>query len=258
LRDNYNNYTFVQNAPPVAFSSFIDEDNISHAFTINGQTYWSGFARGTGAGGFHLVVLDRTTLALKQNAWWLATAGSNELNEIVNDINGLNSYNNLFFFATFGDTRYTAPTGPAGTQARGNWFNASNTMAALGGTQQVFYLMNNPENNPAQSDSYTLVGAFQDTTPLPTGLENVYAAEKSSVIARETETTLMLNAYGISSEVEGILKMDNQGYYSAHAMDYNVGFTSDATADALGASLLPPTPWPLPGSDPANAQAAYT
>ncbi len=255
LRDNYNNYTFAQNAPIIAFSSGVDTQNVSHRFTINGVDYWSGFA-GKGGGGFHIVILDGTTLALKQNQWVRAMPDASELDYVSKLINQYNSYNDLIFLAAFGDTTYTPNTANVA-----RWYSlAHNLIPALGGTEQVFYLMNNQEHAPPkQIDDYTLIGGFVDSKNLYawTGLQGETGAEMSSVIARETEKT------PLSSELQGFLELGHEGYYRAKQYGHAVGLNHDVqlatgtNAELLSASRLDPIPWPFPGPDQAKSQAAY-
>jgi hypothetical protein len=165
------------------------------------------------------------------------------------------SYNNLIFFAAFGNTQYN-------TSVRPTWFAFSQQVVSpLGGTPQVFFLVNNP-NQPTQFvDDYTLVGGPIDDTShviyyyrgqyelyhfYPTGLEGEVGAELSSVIARETE------AMAQPSLIEGLLEMDHEGYYGAKQFGHNVGMTSDTIARLVNASVQPPVLWP---SGP-NAQAS--
>ncbi len=256
VRDNFNNYTYAQNAPPVSFSSGVDTTNVSHRFTINGVDYYSGFARngkGGQLGGFHVVILDRTTLALKQNQWWQATVDQTAIQAVHNFLAQPSNmtYGSLVFFAAFGNTSYSGQT------ARNDWYDFSTLLPILGGTQQVFFLANNPQNpqppNVAFIDDYTLVGGPIDWNhAITTGLESEVGAELSSVISRETEL------YPLSSDMEGFLEMDHEGYYDAKVYGHNVGLSSVATAEMLSASLRNPTPWPFPGPDTAKSQAAYT
>ncbi len=261
IRDNFNNFTYAQNAPPVSFSSGLDNANVSHNFTINGVTIWSDFF-GTGNGGFHVVVLDRTTLNMvAQASFKHDPAGNSDLPSLQNFVNQYNTYGNLILLAAFANTTYTT-----NTANRAAWYSvAHNSIPQLGGTEQVFYLMNNQEHcssqppPPCQMDDYTLVGGFTDqlnTRVAQTGLENEVSAEMSSVIARETEAT------PLDSTIQGFLEMDHEGYYSAkqfgHAtgLSGDVGLSNPINAELLSASLRNPTPWPY-ASDPGK-QAAYT
>ncbi len=253
IRDNFYNYTYTQSAPSVAFSSYYDSQNISHNFTINGNSYWSGFAQGSGPGGIHVVILDRTTLSLKQNQWWLAQPDASEIQSVFNFLSdpAYNTYGNLIFLAAFGNTSYTTTPMTVATANRARWYQLAQMVGFLGGTEQVFYLVNNQEHSPPpQIDDYTLVGAFIDNRN--TGLQNTYYKEMSSVISRETE------AFPLNSDMEGLLKMDHQGFYSPGPVGHNLGLASVAIADAVSASLVSPTPWPFPGPDPAKSQVAYT
>ena len=253
VRDNFLNYTYVQTAPAVAFSSGIDTQNVSqpnmsHRFTINGTDYWSGFALGQ-VGGIHVVILDRTTLAMTQNQWWQAQSDASEVTAVSNFLANYGSQNNLIFMAFFGDTHYDTSSTAVAMANRLIWYNMSeNAILQLGGTQQVFYLMNNQEHAPPQQlDDYTLVGAYLDE--VNTGLQTQTYAEMSSIISRETEATPQ------PSLMEGFLHMDHQGYYSPGSHTHQFGMAIPAVADAVNASRLTPTPWPLPTQ---GSPAAYT
>jgi hypothetical protein len=263
IQDNFNNYTYAQNAPPVSFSSGLDNTNVSHRFTINDVDIWSNFF-GTGNGGFHVVVLDRTTLNMVDQASIKHDPnGNSELPALQNFVNQYNTYGNLILLAAFGNTAYQVSSKPVATANRAAWYSiAHNLIPLLGGTEQVFYLANNQEHcptlpppTPCQMDDYTLIGGPVDH--LDTGLENEVGAEMSSVIARETELT------PLDSTVQGFLEMDHEGYYSAKQFGHatglggDVGLSSPVNAELLSASLLNPTPWPFPGPNTAKAQAAY-
>ena len=251
IRDNFNNFTYAQNALPASFSTTTNKSTLVNTITVNGVPHMSGNLGGS-LGGFHLLVLNRTTLAVEQENTYPSSKSGNasEVTDLVNAIQGYASYGNLFIICAFGDTTYNGAS-------RSTWFAASTFMATIGGTQQVFYLMNNPENQPVNLDDYTLVGFFVDPTgrnhlPTTTGLESLVGAEMSSVIARETE------AYPHSSGMEGVLKLDHQGFYSPTSFGHKRGLATVAVTDALGSSLLNPTPWPFPGPDVTKSQAAYT
>ena len=253
VRDNFLNFTYVQTAPSVAFSSGIDTQNvsapnISHNFTINGTVYWSGFALGQ-VGGIHVVILDRTTLAMTQNQWWQAQPDASEVTAVNNFLANYGSQNNLIFMAFFGDTHYDTSSTSVAEANRLIWWNMSASFVKfLGGTQQVFYLMNNQEHAPPQQlDDYTLVGAFVDL--VNTGLQTQTYAEMSSIISRETEANPQ------PSLMEGFLHMDHQGYYSPGSYTHQFGMAIPAVADAVNASRFSPTPWPFPTQ---GSPAAYT
>src|SRR5271169_5525550 len=106
IRDNFNNFTYPQNAAPVSFSSGLDNANVSHRFTINGVDIWSNFF-GTGNGGFHVVVLDRNMLnVVDQASFKHDPAGNSELPALQNFVNQYNTYGNLILLAAFGNTTY--------------------------------------------------------------------------------------------------------------------------------------------------------
>ena len=247
VRDNYNSFTYAQNAPPVYFKTFTDKSVMQHTVTIDGTGYTSTLPTGA-PGGYHLVILNRNDLSLVQNQTFAARGDGSAADALFSAITGYQEYPYLFFVSAFGDTRY-AGSGAA----RASIYRASRLMAQLGGTQQVFYLLNNPEITPAPpSDDYTLVGFYVDGARLvATGLEGQVGAESSSVISKATER------YPLASDMEGLLRLDRQGYYSPGPAGHNLGLGSRLTAEVLSASLLAPTAWPYPGPDAAKSQAAY-
>jgi hypothetical protein len=251
IRDNFNNYTFAQNAPAARFASLTTNNGHSHNFTVNGVDYPSSSLNGAD-GGFHVLILNAKDLSLEQNVTFPSSMSGDatELNPMVSLINGYKSYGNLVFVAAFGLTTYNG-------SSRGTWYNASLLAPQLGGTQQVFYLLNNPALNPVVADDYSLVGSFQDGTftnvsrPQLTGLESQYNPEMSSVISRVTER------YPLNSDMEGILRVNNQGFYAATSYGHNIGLSTESNAQILSASLLAPVPWPFPGPSSGGSQAAY-
>jgi hypothetical protein len=275
VRDNHFTYTYVQNAPSMTFSSSYDSDNISHAFTINGNPIWSGSATGMGAyGGIHVVVVDRTNPnILVDNQWYPSDVCADEVGNHTESIGAYieigkyNTYAYLIFVAAFGASLYD-PGFPSCTYngvsypntARENWTDFAFLMNYLGGTWQTWFLMNYPNTQypplfnaipavPNFVDDYTLVGAFRDTAPY-IGL-NFVGAERSSVIARETEL------YPQSSEMEGVLTMDHQGYYSPAQYGHNLAlFDSNDNTFIGDTSRLNPVAWPMPGDT--SPQNAYT
>ncbi|MBV9036311.1 MAG: hypothetical protein JO182_17620 [Acidobacteriaceae bacterium] len=249
IRDNFQNYTYADSAPQVSFSTATDPGGLSHTITVDGVPYYSSSLNGS-QGGFHLLVLNSENLSVELNATYPSAQNGDgsEVAAMAAKIGSYASYGNLFIICAFGNTTYQG-------QYRSNWYQQSQFMAKLGGTQQVFYLLNNPENNPVNHDDYTLVGFFVDQQyahPVPTGLEGLVGAEMSSVIARETEVNPQ------SSDMEGVLKMGHQGYYVPGSYGHNHNLTNVTISEALSASLMPPTPWPFPVNNLAKSQAAYT
>jgi hypothetical protein len=248
VRDNYSNYTYVQNAAPVHFASQTDSKALTHTITVDGVPYTST-PLGGASGGFHLLILNRSDLSLQQHQTFAATGDGRDVTALYQAITGYKEYRSLFFVAAFGNTAYTG--GDASRQA---WYQASTLMAQLGGTQQVFYLLNNSGANPQPQDSYMLVGSFVDQSRgsvFGTGLENRYGAELSSVISRATQR------YPLPTDMEGLLVMNHQGFYDPGPTGHNLGLSSVTAAEVLSASLRDPIAWPLPGPDPDRSLAAY-
>jgi hypothetical protein len=259
IRDNYSNYTFAQNAydsytstqnaSTARFAFATDPSGLSHTISVNGTDYPTSSLNGS-KGGFHLLILNAKDLSVEQNVTFPSSKSgdASEVTQMTSMIDGYKSYGNLFFIAAFGNTTYNGAS-------RSNWYQASQVMNQLGGTQQVFYMVNNPEMNPVALDDYSLVGSFEDGSlntdpnPYPTGLESQYGAEMSSVISRATE----LNP--LSSDMEGVLRINNQGFYAPTSTGHNIGLSTDTNAQLLSASLLSPTAWPY--ANDSGKQAAY-
>lgn len=269
VRDNHYHYTFAQNAPLLQFSSVYDADNVSHGFTIDGRTIWSGFASvWPQQGGLHVVVVDsRDPRNVVENQWYPASPCANQLYGADGRggagalIGRYASPAYLVFVATFGDTRYDPLAvqcnyegAVAPNNARADTARFAALLDRLGGTWQVFFLNNFPNTGyPGNAgfadyqDEYTLVGAFRDA--VFTGLEGQRGAELSSVIARETMR------YPRPPRIEGVLALGNQGTYRPQLATHNLGLFNPNLLAVATASRLNPVPWPLPG-DTAPA-AAY-
>ncbi len=245
VRDNFNNFTYAQGRGPVSFSTATDLQSLTHTITIDGVDYVSDPLGGV-AGGFHLLILDRTDLSVQEHDTFPSTSDAGAATKVFEAITGYKEYGSLFLLSAFGDTTYDGAF-------RFDWYQTSQLMGDIGGTQQVFYLVNDPENDPPARDDYTLVGFFVDQSPsgINTGLENLVGAERSSVISRETEK------FPLSADMEGLLVVDNQGFFSPGATGPNLSMSSVLTAEIVSASLQGPTPWPYPGPSQAGSEAAY-
>ncbi|GJL70436.1 MAG: hypothetical protein NPIRA06_30710 [Nitrospirales bacterium] len=262
IRDNHRNFTFSRNDRLVSFSTATipnGPDGLTHTTTVDGVSYASGSLRGS-QGGFHLLILNSKDLSLVKNQTFPGKVDASHVNGLYDSITGYKSYGYLFFVAAFGDSRYFcypgSTSGPCG--ARATWYNGSQLMEALGGTQQVFYLANNPQVTPFRYDDYTLVGSFVDGVggeSTNTGLAQV-GAEMSSVISRETEGSPPIGM-NHGADMEGFLRVNSQGFYSPVSFGHRLNLSKTKIADILSASLLNPTPWPFPGPDPAGSKAAY-
>jgi hypothetical protein len=247
VRDNFGAFTYSPNGRAVSFSTRTTTNPLGHTITVDGVAYTAD-GLGGASGGIHLLILDRNTLQPVSHQTFPAASDASHALGLFNAVTGYKSYPYLFIISAFGDTGYDGG-------ARSTWYQTSQLMAQIGGTQQTFYLMNDPASDPPPTDDYTLVGFFVDqysgrVGPL-TGLENEVGAEQSSVIARETER------FPLDSDMEGILTVDHEGYYSPGTTGHRLGLSSVESAEILSASLLPPTPWPFPGPDPAKSMAAY-
>jgi hypothetical protein len=262
IRDNYRNFTFTQNARPIFFSTATDPNGpngLTHTITVDGVPYPSSSLAGS-QGGFHLLILNATDLTLVQNQTFPSKGDASEVTALYSAVTGYKSYGYLFFIASFGNTSYFCqPNSGAPCPARGNWYQGSQLMGNLGGTQQVFYLANNPQVQPFQYDTYTLVGSFTDggsPESTPTGLTQ-YAAEMSSIISRETEANPPASGPGTGADMEGFLRMNPQGFYSPASFGHRLTQDKTLISDIASASLLNPTPWSFPGPSPVGSTAAY-
>jgi hypothetical protein len=262
IADNHHNYTFTRNDRLISFSTATDADGPNgqtHTIIVDGIPYASRSLNGA-KGGFHLLILNSKDLSEVQNQTYPSTSDASEVNMLYDTITGYKSYGYLFFVAAFGDPSYFCqPVTHEPCAARANWYKASQLIRNLGGTQQVFYLANNPQVQPFQYDDYTLVGSFVDGVggeSTDTGLAQV-GAEMSSIIARETEAFPPPTGAGHGADMEGFLRMNNQGFYSPASFGHRLNLSKTTISDILSASLLNPTPWPFPGPDPAGSKAAY-
>lgn len=246
VRDNFGAFTYAPAGRPVSFSTATTSQPLGHTITVDGTAYATDALNGA-PGGIHLLILDRTTLAPVANQTFPATADAGHAQALFDAVTGYKSYPFLFIVSAFGDSGYQGAS-------RGTWFSTSQLIRQIGGTQQVFYLTNPPEDASPPQDDYTLVGFFVDDFPsgVATGLEGQVGAELGSVIARETER------YPLDSDMEGLLTIDHQGYYSPGPTGHALGLATVETSEILSASRLGHTPWPFPGPDPAKSMAAYT
>lgn len=271
IRDNYDNFTFVQTRRPVAFSIVTDANGpngLTNTVTVDGVPYVSQPLNGA-TGGFHLVILKSTNLhptESNSNRTFPSSGDGAAAQKMADVIGGYKSYPFLFFIAAYGDTSYFCQSNSGQPcAARGRWYQVSQLMKRLGGTQQVFYQANNPfyevENpdKPRQYDDYTLVGSFVDGVGGPakdTGLTQ-YGAEMSSVIDRETLASPPPAGPGHGEDMDGFLAVNNQGFYAPKNFGQHLNASNVASGDVLAASKLNPVAWPFPGPDPAKAKAAY-
>lgn len=247
VRDNFGAFTYAPSGRAVSFATETTTNPLGHTITVDGVNYVAD-GLGGASGGIHLLILDRTTLQPVTHQTFPAASDASHAQALFDAVTGYKSYPYLFIISAFGDTGYDGA-------ARGTWFQTSQLMAQIGGTQQTFYLVNDPADDPPPTDDYTLVGFFVDQVSgrvgPETGLEGEVGAEQSSVIARETER------FPLDSDMEGILTVDHRGYYGPGTTGHRLGLASVEAAEILSASLLGHTPWPFPGPDPAKSMAAY-
>jgi hypothetical protein len=109
IRDNYRNFTFAQNAPPVSFSTSTDLQTLTYTISVNGVAHVSASLQGA-PGGFNLLILNRKTLEVEQEEPFPSSQDASEVNDWYSAITGYKSYGNLFILCAFGDTTYTGNT----------------------------------------------------------------------------------------------------------------------------------------------------
>jgi hypothetical protein len=277
--DNYSNYTFMPTTRQVSFSivhgpsasaagaSLITVDNQqgccgssqlpSVTFQRNGQNY-------TQVGGFQLVVVDATTLQVIANATytipWVSSLpqGVENLRYLPSDLTNLfYSRRCLFFLTSIGDLTHDYPYGDgSGVGAQDVWDSVAQTVYSMGGTWEAFEQTDQADNpDPINTNAtglmdYTLVG---EQWTAASNIGQPYGAEAASTISRQN----ILNP--VPSNMEGILKVDHQGYYEPSNFSQYSGLLPSVVATLTSASLLPNTGWPLTGSaGTPGDNAAYT
>jgi hypothetical protein len=277
--DNNNAYTFTQTAPPVTFTIGVAPDssptNPKNLLTISTPTPVAGESADnlpvtqgadgkTHQGGFHLSVYDATTLQNYLNATYTILYSNpstlpqyvENLSQMPSDLDQFKSRRFLIFIASMGDLYHDGPYGTSGLSGEDIWDEIAQRIVRLGGTYVTFEMLNNVNFSSAQNgnssgnDDYALVGTpwiIESDIPAP------YAAEESSQISRQTTVT------PAASNMQGVLKVDREGYYAPGVHSNYEGFVPDVVTTMASASYLPPINWPLNGpTDTPQSQNAYT
>ncbi len=287
--DNNNNYTFTYAAPPVRFQMGPAPDDASKHILIlqipaaspvkfpGGQTTLQVESRKMPAGetgGFHLVILDATTLKVVINATYVTNPaycpGSCQsqgttiysVDQLPVLLRLIPSRGNLWFLGSFGSLAHDFPattTSPS-YQMQDVWDRVAQSVQDLGGTYATFAMLDNPalaQNDYDQyskdkvptDDDYNMVGQLWINA---SGVPNPYAAEASKAISRQT------SLYPVAGNMQGVLKKGHDGFYVASQHSQYAGVLPVPALDFYNASYLPRIPWPLTGpNDPVGPKNAY-
>ena len=275
--DNNNAYTFTQVAAPVTFTMAVAPDStstnpknlltISTANPIAGESadnlpVVTGDDGKNHQGGFHVVVFDATTLQNYLNATYTILYSANlpphveNLSQMPTDLDKFTSRRFLVFIASMGDLYHDQKNyGNTGLSGEDIWDQVAQRIVRLGGTYVTFQMLDNVNftasnnGNRSGNDDYALAGR---PWIIESDLTQPYAAEESSQISRQTSVN------PVASNMQGVLKVDRQGYYAPSVHSNYQGFVPDVVTTMASASYQPPVYWPLDGpNDTAGSIAAY-
>jgi hypothetical protein len=254
VMDNYNLFTFTQNAPLITYSfgNAALTNDVSIVSIANGTHKYSKSLPPPQKGGFRLLILNRTHPDWDDAVQWdqvysLDAAG---LAALSNDLVRFPDGNGLFFLASMGNITHDdedpsiSPAWETMVESAQRIGGDPLTLRILGDVHQAF--------NPDGKDDYLLVGKQIPYAPpvfesFTAGMPSYFtAAEAGYVITRKTA------AYPTSpTTVSGILKPDHQGYYSPKLQAANAPgteggpFAQPLGASLASASLLNPVEWPF-------------
>ncbi|MBN9614015.1 MAG: hypothetical protein J0G35_00440 [Acidobacteriales bacterium] len=263
IRDNYNLFTFANNAPQITFTFANSSKNgtWSNVVSINGSTaegmgQYSMTLPSGSRGGFRLLVLDRTQPAYYEAKRWdkfydIDTGLTNLANDLVLGSNA----NGLYFLASMGDVTHDATNQSFSPL----WEKLADSAVRIGADRLTFRMLGERHQsfNPDKKDDYLLVGRQIPYSPpvfenFTAGTRSTYtAAEAGYVINRRT----VANATSPTS-IEGVLKPDHHGYYTPRLVGPQSQMITPQIASIGSASLLVPTPWPYMSTT--TEQNAYT
>ncbi len=290
IADNNNNYTFTYAAPLIRFQMGPAPDNpnkhivilqipaaSSMKFPDDQATLQeeSALMPANQTGGFHLVVLNATTLQPLVNATYVTnpvncpgTCTSPDgtaiysLDQLPAQLQQLPSRGYLWFLGSFGSLAHNFPatiTSPS-YQMQDVWDRVAQSVQDLGGTYATFAMLDNPalaQNDYDQygkdqvptDDDYNMVGQLWIN---PSNVSNPYAVEASKAISRQT------SLYPVAGNMQGVLKKGHDGFYLATQYSQYAGVVPVPALDFFNASYLPHIPWPLTGpADPVGPKNAY-
>jgi hypothetical protein len=276
--DNNNAYTFTQVAAPVTFTMAVAPDstptNPKNLLTISTSTptadesadnlpITTGRDGKNHQGGFHMSVYDATTFQPYMNATYTILysnpntlpAHVENLSQMPSDLDKFTSRRFVVFIASIGDLYHDGPYGNTGLSGEDVWDQVAQRIVRLGGTYVTFEMLDNvnfskPNNgNSSGNDDYALVGR---PWIIESDVAQPYAAEESSQISRQTSVS------PVASNMQGVLKMDREGYYAPSVHSNYEGFVPDVVTTMASASYQSPIYWPLDGpNDTPESISAY-
>lgn len=264
IRDNYNLFTFAQNAPQMSytFGTTLAGGVYTNVVSINGGTaegagqYTLAMPSGSTCG-FRLLILDRTHPDWADAKQWDKFYNfPTDLHSLETDILNFPNANGLFFLASMGNITHDDEV-PSSSQS---WEALVEYLEVIGADPITVRVLG--DRHPAFSngdgkDDYLLIGKTIPYAPpvvdaFGAGGQARYTAEEAGyVINRHTLT----NATS-PTQVEGVLVPDNQGYYTPHMQGLQQGLMVPQIAALSSASLQAPVPWPY--SSTTGQQNAYT
>jgi hypothetical protein len=244
--DSNGNYTFIQ-------TDFVRYDiQLNGDITVGATTYtvagsYKPLCTGNASGSFHVVVVDRETLALAANNTYCTSQSDGEIGRIIGDLNTLTSgFTNeaaLVFIAS--DGKPIPANWNFGTDGDARLYPLAQQIRALGGYwETMVYLTPN--------DTFSLVGASRP----PTGIKG---AQKR---AREASSVYPEISAGVrpSGELHGVLaRTGGRGnFYSPLNADLS-GYANLGFYEALGQPSAPfPTPNPMVAAEVSAFQTINT
>jgi hypothetical protein len=255
VRDNYNSYTYTPTAPQISYTfgtTTNSSDGLTNAVSFNGSgpgdpDYYSQDLPQGVAGGFHLLILDRTNPTGPNAKEFEAFFPMSQLSNLASTISLYHGANSLYFLASIGKVSHDDQDQTMSPI----WDSLATTIGHIGGDPMTFKIFGGTQFDPTGVDDYLLVGRSINNVPSLIAMPSFVGSEAGMVIAKKTVS----NAKG-PTNVEGMLTLDRYGYYIPRAQGRAVGLVSPQTASVLNASLLSPTAWPY--SSDTGHQNAYT
>jgi hypothetical protein len=270
VRDNYNSFTYAPNAPLVSYTFGNKPVNgvLTNVVSINGSTeegngqYSMALPNGV-TGGFRVFVLDRndptggSCLSCSSGAKQLdmffdmngaVNGGLDGLIDTLTNFGSGNAADALIFLASIGDISHSDED----PKTSSTWDRLANTVTTIGGDYLTFKILGDthPAFNADHKDDYLLVGR-----PIPAAgllqMPRFNGQETGYVITRHT-----VNKAATPTNVEGVLALDREGYYTPRLQGSQQNLIVPQTTQAMSASLLAPVAWPY--STTSGQQAAYT
>ena len=273
IRDNYNLFTFAQNVPQMSytFGTTLSGGTYTNVVSINGSTTegagqytMSGLPPGSG-GGFRLLILDRTHPDSANAKLWdkYYNFSVDGLAALENDIGTFPDANGLFFLASMGNISHSDED-PSFSP---HWESFVEHIQPLGAEPMTVRILgdNHKAFNSDGKDDYLLVGKM--TQYAPPVVEQFTAGTQAVTHSRYTaqESGYVINRHTAAdatspTQVEGVLVMDHQGYYTPHMQAPARGLMVPQVTSLASASLLAPVAWPYTANSQQQQQqqGAYT